>query len=136
MHVNPYLGFKGDCEEAFKFYEQLLGGKIETMSTFAGTPMEKHVPEEWRKKIVHAHMTVGEQVLMGSDAFPDHYQKPAGVSVCLGVGDLQDAERIFKALAESGTVQMPFQKTYWAEGFGMLVDRFGTPWMVIHDPAA
>lgn len=94
------------------------------------------MPEEWRKKVIHAHMKVRDQVLMGSDAPPPNYKTPAGFSVCLGIGDLQDAERIFNALAEKGEVKMPFQKTFWAEGFSMVADRFGTPWMVIHDPSA
>jgi PhnB protein len=130
MQINPYLTFKGQCEAAFKFYEQCLGGKIEAMITHAGTPAEAHVPAEWRNKVLHARLTVGDNVLMGSDAPPDRYEQPKGFSVTLGIDNLADAERIFNALAENGTVKMPLQQTFWAARFGMLVDRFGIQWMV------
>ena len=136
MQLNPYLNFNGNCEEAFKFYEQVLKGKIESMMTHEGTPMEAKTPPEWRKKIMHARMTVGDQVLMASDAPPEHYQKPQGFSVSLNLNDAAEAERIFQALSEKGKVQMPIQETFWALRFGMAVDRFGTPWMVNCDKAA
>ncbi|HEY2918511.1 MAG TPA: VOC family protein [Candidatus Binatia bacterium] len=130
MQLNPYLTFNGQCEAAFKFYEQCLGGKIVAMVAHAGTPAEEHVPAEWRNKILHARLIVGDEVLMGSDAPPDRYEEAKGFSVTLGVDDPVDAERIFYALAEKGTVRMPLQQTFWALRFGMLVDRFGIPWMV------
>ncbi len=130
MQLNPYLFFNGQCEAAFKFYAQLLGGKIIAMMTHAGTPAENQVPPEWREKIIHARMVIGDQLLMGSDAPPGHFQPPQGFSVSLMVDNAEDAERIFHTLAESGTVKMPLQKTFWAIRFGMLVDRFGIPWMV------
>ncbi len=130
MQLNPYLFFNGQCEAAFKFYEQLLGGKIVAMMTHAGTPAENQVPPEWREKIIHARMVIGEQLLMGSDAPPGHFHQPQGFSVSLLVDEPEDAERIFHTLAENGTVKMPLQKTFWAIRFGMLVDRFGIPWMV------
>ena len=130
MELNPYLTFNGQCEAAFKFYAQLLGGKIEGMLTHAGTPAEEYVPAEWRNKILHARMTVGDNVLMASDAPPDRYEQPKGFSVSIQLNDRSEAERIFNALAENGTLRMPFEKTFWAAGFGMCVDRFGIPWMV------
>ena len=130
MQLNPYLFFSGQCEAAFKFYEKVLGGKIEGMLTHAGTPAEEHVPAEWRDKIMHARMTIGDSVLMASDAPPDHSEKPGGFSVSLQFKDVAEAERIFQALAENGTVRMPFAQTFWSPGFGMLVDKFGIPWMV------
>jgi PhnB protein len=130
MQLNPYLTFDGQCEAAFKFYEQCLGGKIVAMVTHAGTPAEQQVPAEWRDKIIHARLVVGDEVLMGSDAPPDRYEASKGFSVTVGIDDPAKAERIFNALAEKGTVRMPFQKTFWALGFGMLVDRFGIPWMI------
>src|SRR2546425_9115152 len=78
MQLNPYLLFNGQCAEAFKFYAQVLGGKIDGMMTHAGTPAEEHVPTEWRDKILHARMTVGDAVLMASDAPPGRYDKPKG----------------------------------------------------------
>ena len=130
MQLNPYLFFNGQCEAAFKFYAELLGGKILAMMTHAGTPAENQVPPEWREKIIHARMVIGEQLLMGSDAPPGHFHQPQGFSVSLMIDKPEDAERIFHTLAENGTVKMPLQKTFWAIRFGMLVDRFGIPWMV------
>ena len=130
MQLNPYLLFNGQCEAAFRFYERCLGGKIVAMMPHAGTPAEGQVPPEWRDKIIHARLVVGDQVLMGSDAPPDHFEKPQGFSVTLGIDNPVEAERVFNALAENGTVRMPIQQTFWAERFGMLVDRFGIPWMI------
>jgi PhnB protein len=131
MQINPYLLFNGQCEEAFKFYERCLGGKIEALIPHEGTPAEKGVPTEWRKKILHARLVAKDgQVLMGSDAPPERYQKPQGFSVTIGFHDPKEGERVFNALAEKGQVHMPYQATFWAKGFGMLVDRYGTPWMI------
>jgi PhnB protein len=136
VRLNPYLHFNGQCEEAFKFYERCLGGKIGAMITHAGTPAEQHTPAEWRDKIMHARLFIGDDVLMGSDAPPGHYHRPAGYSVSLQIKDPVEGKRVFDALAENGTIVMPFAETFWAAGFGMLVDRFGTPWMVNCEPAA
>jgi PhnB protein len=130
MRVNPYLHFNSQCEAAFKFYEKCLGGKIEAMIPHEGTPAAEHVPAEWRSKIMHACLVMDDQVLMGCDAPPDHFQKPQGFSVSLHIKKPAEAERIFGTLAEDGRVTMPIQETFWAERFGMVVDRFGIPWMV------
>ena len=136
MQVNAYLTFDGQCEAAFKFYERCLGGRIEAMFTHEGSPMENEVPPQWRKKIMHASMKVGDQVLMGSDAPPDRYEKPQGFSVSINLDDPAVAERVFGELAQQGTVQMPLQQTFWAARFGALVDQFGIPWMVNCEQAA
>jgi PhnB protein len=136
MQLNPYLNFDGRCEAAFKFYERCLGGKIEMMLTHAEAPTAEQVPAEWRSKIMHARLVVGDRVLMGSDSPPAHHEEPKGFYVSLGVDDPADADRIFHALAEHGTVRMPIQKTFWAVRFGMLVDQFGIPWMVNCEGAA
>ena len=128
--LNSYLHFKGQCEEAFKFYEKCLDGKIDSMFRYEGTPAAEQVSPEWRSKIVHARMTVGEQVLMGMDAPPERFQKPQGFNLNIGVKDTAEGKRIFQALADGGNVVMPFGPTFWAAGFGMLVDRFGIPWMI------
>jgi len=85
MQLNPYLGFNGQCEAAFKFYERCLRGKIEAMLSHEGTPMENQVPAEWRKKILHARLVVGDAVLMGGDMPPERYEAPKGFSVTIGV---------------------------------------------------
>jgi len=130
MQLNSYLTFSGQCEEAFKFYEQCLGSKIVNMWSHAGTPLENQVPPEWRNKIIHATLDVGGDLLQGCDVPPDHYQKPQGFFVKLDVKDKAEADRIFLALAEAGKIEMPLQETFWALRFGMLVDRFGIPWMI------
>jgi PhnB protein len=136
MHVNPYLFFNGNCEAAFKYYAESLNGKITALLPHEGTPAEQHVPAEWRKKIMHAHMTIGDTALMGSDSPPEHYKKPQGFSVTLQVAKPEEAERAFQALAKGGTVTMPIAQTFFAQRFGMLVDQFGIPWMINCRPAA
>ena len=130
MQFSPYLLFNGDCAEAFKFYEQVLGGKIEAMMPFAGSPSAESAPPEWGDKILHASMKIDGQYIMASDAPPGHFAKPQGISVSIALKDRDKGESIFNSLAEGGDVQMPFQKTFWASGFGMCTDRFGIPWMV------
>jgi PhnB protein len=130
MQLNPYLIFNGQCKTAFKFYEQCLGGKTEAMLTYGDSPMAEQVASEWRDKIMHVSLIVGDKVLMGADSPPDRYEETKGSSVMLGIDDPVEAERIFYTLAENGTVQMPFQETFWAYRFGMLVDQFSIPWMI------
>jgi PhnB protein len=130
MQVNPHLAFNGQCEAAFKFYEKCLGGKIVFMMTYGDSPMAEQLPADWSKKIIHATLALGDQRLTGADEPADRYKKPQGFSVSLNIGAVAEAERIFQALSESGAVQMPLQETFWALRFGMLVDQFGTPWMI------
>ncbi|MGO9543205.1 MAG: VOC family protein [Rhodomicrobium sp.] len=130
MQLNPYLFFDGRCEEAFKFYEKTFGGKIKAMFPHEGTPAANHVPPDWRNKIMHASLEVAGQVLMGSDASPQHYHKPQGFSVSISINKVAEAERVFAALAEGGHIRMPLEKTFWAARFGMVADRFGIPWMI------
>ncbi len=130
MQLNSYLLFKGQCKEAFELYAQILGGRIEAMIPHAGSPMEKKTAPEWLDKIMHARLSVGDAVLMGSDAPPGGFEDAKGFYVNIGLKDVKEAERIFQALAENGTIKMPLQQTFWATRFGMLMDRFGTPWMI------
>ncbi|HEY8491297.1 MAG TPA: VOC family protein [Dehalococcoidia bacterium] len=130
MQVNPYLNFDGQCAEAFRYYEQVLGGKVEAMMTFKDLPASEQVPAGWEDRVMHAHLSVGNQVLMGADTPPGQYQRPQGLYVSLQIEDAAQGERVFNALADGGTVVMPFQETFWAQGYGILVDRFGIPWTV------
>ena len=130
MEFSPYLFFSGNCAEALKVYEQIFGATIESISTYGDSPMADQAPAGWNDKIMHASMKVGDQRLMASDAPPGQYSTPQGLSVAIGLKDAAEGERVFKALAENGTVQLEFQKTFWAAGFGMCIDRFGIPWMV------
>lgn len=127
--INPYLDFNGNCAEAFKFYKEVLGGEL-LLLTYADTPMAGDVPPEMSQRMIHASLKNGEQLLMGGDAPPDRNCEVKGITVNLGFSDVAEAERVFKALAESGVIDMPLEKTFWAERFGMVTDRFGIPWMI------
>jgi PhnB protein len=130
VRLNPYLNFNGDCEAAFTLYEKCLGAKIEMSMTYAGSPMADQVPIDWGNKILHVTMSLGDLRLQGADAPPGRYEKPRGFSVALHLDDVTQASRIFKELADGGTVQLPMQETFWAGSFGMLTDRFGIPWII------
>ena len=131
MTITPYLSFNGQCEAAFKFYEQHLGATVEAMMRFGETPASEQVPADYRNKIMHACIAVGEQKLMASDGMPGQsYEGLKGCSVALGVDRIADAERIFAALSQNGSVQMALDKTFWAVRFGMVTDQFGVPWLI------
>jgi PhnB protein len=130
MELNAYLNFNGECEAAFKFYEQTLGGRIESAFKFGDTPAAEHMPPGWGDKVMHSSLRVGSTVLMGSDAPPGRYEKPTGTSLSLNAANVAEAERVFGQLAEGGTVTMPLEQTFWAARFGMVTDRFGVPWMI------
>ena len=130
VDVNPYLSFNGQCEKAFKFYEECLGGSGLSFHKYGGSPMEGHVPAEWRDKVMHATLLFENTALMGADAPPNFFTAPQGFSVSIHVDKPEDAERIFNALAKGGKIQMPIQQTFWTARFGVLIDQFGIPWMV------
>jgi PhnB protein len=130
MQMNPYLSFKGECEEAFKCYERCLGGQIGAIFRYAGTSLANQVPSDWSDKVMHGSLKVGDQVVMGGDVAPDRYEQPKGFSMSLHIKSMADAQRVFNELAKGGTVVMPLEKTFWAALFGMLVDRFGIPWLI------
>lgn len=130
MDLNPYLNFNGNCEEAFKFYEQHLGGKIEALHTFAGSPMENQLSPEWRNKVMHIRMKVGTTVLMGSDGLGGRYQVPQGFAVSLNLKEAAEADRVYQVLSANGKITMPIQQTFWAKRFAMFTDSFGIPWMI------
>lgn len=129
--ISAYLTFNGNCEQALRFYESVIpGAKIIMLMRHTGTPAEAHVPAEWVEKIMHGRLALGTQVLMGSDAPPDRYEPAKGISITLEIEDPAAAESVFHALAEGGTVGMPFAETFWAKRFGTVLDRFGIPWML------
>lgn len=130
MKLNTYLHFNGNCREAFETYARVLGGKIDFVMTYGESPMAKDTPKDMLGKVMHVHLTAGDQVLMGSDAPHGYFQPLAGFSINIDLNSIAEAERVFAALSEGGQVRMPLEKTFWAERFGMFVDRFGTPWMV------
>ena len=130
MLISPYLSFDGRCEEAFKFYQSIIGGEIVAMMKARGSPMEAHCKPDQLDNIMHARLKVGDQYLMASDTPPEHQKKTQGMTVTLEPATLSEAERIFKGLSAGGTVEMAPQPTFWSSGFGMFTDKYGTPWMI------
>jgi PhnB protein len=130
MKLNPHLSFNGQCEAAFKFYESCLHGRITLMMTYDAVPAIDGMPSGWGKKIIHATLALGDYILTGADVPPESYQKPQGFSILLHIHSPVEAESIFGTLAESGTVQLPLQETFWAQRYGILIDQFGIPWSI------
>ncbi len=130
MKLNPYLHFPGTCEEAMNRYAKILGGEIVAMLAYGEMPGDHPVPDDMRKKIAHARVLIGDQVIMASDASPERFKPMQGVSVTLNIPEPAEAERVYSALIEGGNAIMPLEETFWAHKFGVLVDRFGTQWMV------
>ncbi len=136
MEIIPYIFFNGQCEVAMKFYEKVFGGKIQGLMTYGDSPAAKDFAPDQKNRIIHARMEVGNSVLMASDAPPEHHAPAQGFSLSVSVKDPAEAERVFAALAENGTIQMPIAQTFWSVRFGMLTDQFGMPWMVNCEQAA
>lgn len=132
----PYLNFDGQCAEAFRFYADCLGGQITDMLTYGDTPMGGEVPPEWGGRIVNAGLVVEGSLIMGSDSPVGHHTPAAGVYVSMQIDEVDRAEHVFTRMSEGGRVTMPMEKTFWAERFGMFVDRFGTHWMINCNPPA
>jgi len=131
MHqLNIYLFFDGNCADAMRFYERTLGGKLSLM-THAESPMAAQTPPGSADRIMHARLDFDGGMLMASDSMAGQtYEGMKGFSLSLIYPTAAEARRMFDTLAQGGQVTMPMDKTFWAEAFGMLVDRFGTPWMV------
>jgi PhnB protein len=127
--INIHLPFAGQCEEAFKLYEQTLGGKILFMGRYKEMPDQSMTPPGWGDKIMHASMNINGVTIMGADS-DRHYSKPQGIDVSVNVNDPAEAERVFAKLSEGGQVRMPLEETFWAKKFGMCTDRYGIPWMI------
>lgn len=132
MKFIPYLNFDGRCREAFAFYAEVLDGQILGMLSHGETPAGKEVPADWQDLIINAYLVADGAEIMGSDAPASMYQPAAGltISIHLDDGEEERAERIFNAFADGGAVKMAFGPTFWAKRFGMVTDRYGTPWMI------
>ncbi len=131
MQTSPHLNFKGNCREAFKFYAETLGGRIVASVTYGETPTAARMSSDWHDKIAHARLDLGGQLILGADPPADYYRAPAGFSVTILTSTPEEADRIFSALAEKGTITMQFGETFFARRFGGCIDRFGIPWMVL-----
>lgn len=136
MKLIPYLIFNGQCKEAFMFYEKVLRGKIAGVFTFGEMPGPEQVDEASRDRIMHVRLDVGDAVLMGSDSLASMTEEAKCSYVSVHPETPEEAERIFHALADGGTEIMPVGETFWSARFGMLVDRYGTPWMINCEKAA
>jgi PhnB protein len=130
MQVSPYLSFNGHCEEAFNFYAQCLGGQVGAIFRYGGSPMAHQAPADWQDKVMHGSVAIGQLELMGADIAPEQYEPPKGFSLSIQIKSTAEAERLFRELGRDGKVLMPLEKTFWAARFGMVVDRFGIPWLI------
>lgn len=131
-----YLSFNGNCAEAMRFYEQALGGTLEVLMSGADSPLAAQIPAASAHRILHGRLVLpGGGMLFGGDC-PEHmpYQGIQGVSIAVDYASTDQAEAVFNALAVGGRVTMPMQPAFWAKRWGMLVDRFGTPWIVNGEP--
>jgi PhnB protein len=133
MKLHTYLNYGGNCEQAFRFYEQHLGGKIIMMMTHAGQPRPGNAPPDWDKAILHARMTIGGVDIMASDVPPERFERMRSVYLSLTMDSTGEAERIYALLSDGGQIFMPIQETFFAFRFAMLRDKFGTSWMLLHE---
>lgn len=131
--LNPYLNFEGQCREAFEFYARCLNAEIVFSLTMGESPMADEVPKETHHRICHICLQGEGMLLMGSDCPPEYYEKPQGIVLNVAVDSVERAEELFAALGEGGQVRMPLEETFWAERFGLLVDKFGVSWMINYD---
>ena len=130
MLIEPYLFFAGRCEEAMDFYKGALGAEIAFMMRFKESPEPENNPPGMDEKIMHANLKIGEQCIMMSDGCGDGAAKFEGISLSICPDSEDEAQRIFDALSEGGEITMPLGKTFWAQCFGMVKDKFGVQWMV------
>ena len=128
----PYLAFNGNCAEAMRFYERVLGGKITVMMTGAQSPMADQMPKEFADRVMNAQLLLPGGGLLYAGDVPPHmpYEGIKGVNIALNFDTVEEAESIFNALAEGGKVTMPYSPTFWAKKFGMLIDKFGVSWII------
>jgi PhnB protein len=131
MRLNTFLNFGGNCEQAFRFYEQHLGGEIAMLMRRAEQPAQPVTWPGWEQSIQYAVLNIGETQLMGSDVPPDRFQPMRSVYLSLTVDDAAEAERIWALLSEGGQIYMPIEETSFATRFGQLRDKFGTSWMIL-----
>ena len=132
MQLHTYLNYGGNCEDAFKFYEQHLGGTITMLMRHGENPGGQNVPPDWARAVLHARMNLGGTELLGADIPPDRFEPIRSAYLSLTLDSDQEADRVFALLVEGGQIFMPMQETFFASRFAMLRDRFGTSWMLLH----
>lgn len=129
MELTPYLHLSGNCEEAFRFYEKALHGKITYVGYYGDSPMADQFGPDFAMKVMHISLEFDGHHLHGCDAPPEHQGKMQGITLCVETPNPADSEKLFHAIGEGGNITMPFQETFWSAGFGMLRDKYGVPWM-------
>lgn len=130
MNLGTYVSFKGDCRAAFKFYVDALGAKPGLIFRYGDSPMVDALPPDWDNMVMHGSVTINGHLLEGADVPPERYEEPKGFSLSLFPKSVDEAVRLFEQLADGGRILYPIEKTFWSERFGMVVDRFGIPWMI------
>ena len=133
MKLNTYLNFGGNCEPAFRFYEEHLGGKITSMMRHGEIPHPANVPPDWKNAILHARISIGGTEVFGADIPPDRFQPMRSAYLTLTLESVDEAERIYALLIDGGQIFMKMEETFFAKRFAMLRDRFGTSWMLLHE---
>ena len=133
MRLDVYVNYRGNCEQAFSFYEQHLGGRALSVTRHGDQP-NPNIPAEWREKVLHARIEIGTGVLMGADI--PNAEPMRSAYLTLSLDSEADAERVYALLADGGEVFMKMEKTFFANRFAMLRDRFGASWMLLHQPEA
>jgi PhnB protein len=133
MKLHTYLNYGGNCQQAFRFYEQHLGGKITTIATYGQQPDASNVPPDQKDFVMHARITIGGVEIMGSDVPPGRFQPMRSAYLSLTLDSNEEAEKIYALLSEGGEVFMPMAETFFAFRFAMLRDKFGTSWMIIRE---
>jgi PhnB protein len=130
MKMSVHLNFGGNCKEAFALYQKVFGTAAPFEMTYRQAPEGAPVPADWKDKVMHTSIPLGEGMLMGCDTPPDRTKPIGGFQISVGSSDQAEVKRIFEALSQGGSVQMPLQKTFWSPLFGMCTDKFGVGWMV------
>jgi PhnB protein len=132
MQLHTYLNYGGNCEQAFRFYEQHLGGKVTMLMRYGDQPGGAAVPPEWRRAVLHARMDLGGTELLGADILPDRFKPIRSAYLSLTLDSVEEAERVYALLSDGGEVFMAMEETFFATRFAMLRDKFGTSWMLLH----
>jgi len=130
MKTNVHLGFQGNCDQAFSFYEKVFGTKRQMTMRYSDAPAGTPVPPDAKDLVMHTALPVGTITLMGADAPPGKGKPMGGFEISIEDADQATLKRLFDALSEGGSVFMPMQKTFWSPLFGMCTDKFGVGWMV------
>jgi PhnB protein len=139
MRLETYLFFNGNCEAALAFYRETIGAETLFLMRFKDSPEAADTPPDWQEKVMHATFRIGDREVLASDGMKGAQSKGyAGFSLSIAVDDTASGEKLYAALSDGGQSLIPWQSTFWTKGFGMLVDRFGVPWMVsvAHEDAA